>query len=111
MDPRDRADATLARASARSRWVVTPDNATSPMDAKTTARIPRAVVSAADPEITVVIPAEVASGGVPVPQQQSPEPEPATKQLPGLIPTTQQISGRRLSLSERLSGALDPEQT
>jgi hypothetical protein len=124
MDPRDRADAALARASARSRWVVTPDNATSPMDAKPTVQIPRAMVTAADPrnqdpDTTLVLPAATAGGQVPVPHQlppaQQPK-EPETRQLPGLIPTTQQVSGRRVSLSERLSGAQgdsrrrDPEQ-
>ena len=48
MDPRDRADETLARARARGAFVVTPDSATSPMDASTTVRIPRTVVDAAD---------------------------------------------------------------
>ncbi|WP_338599901.1 hypothetical protein [Saccharopolyspora sp. SCSIO 74807] len=48
MDPRDRADETLARARARGRFVVTPDSATSPMDASNTVRIPRDVVDAAD---------------------------------------------------------------
>lgn len=48
MDPRDRADETLARARARGTFVVTPDNASSPMDASTTVRIPRSVVAAAD---------------------------------------------------------------
>ncbi|GAA0597491.1 hypothetical protein GCM10010174_11210 [Kutzneria viridogrisea] len=129
MDPRDRADAALARASARDRWVVTPLNATSPMDAKPTVQIPRAVVDAADPrlkddpDITQVIPAAAQQQHqVPVPHQQQeqhrppqqqpqpqqPQPpaEPEGRQLPGIIPTTQQVTGRRLSLSERLSGAL-----
>lgn len=48
MDPRDRADETLARARARGRFVVTPESATSPMDAASTVRIPREVVSAAE---------------------------------------------------------------
>ncbi len=48
MDPRDRADETLARARTRGRFVVTPDSATSPMDASNTVRIPRDVVDAAD---------------------------------------------------------------
>ena len=59
MDPRLRADETLARARARGAFVVTPDNATSPMDASTTVRIPREVVDGAreeqDPD-TVVLP-------------------------------------------------------
>jgi hypothetical protein len=130
MDPRDRADAALARASARSRWVVTPNNATSPMDAKPTVQIPRVVVDAAepDPDTTIVLPGNVAAGQVPVPpqqhqhqpprppqqqQQQPPRPpqqqqphQQETKQLPGIIPTTQQTPGRRISLTDRLSGAL-----
>ena len=46
MDPRDRADAALARARARGAFVVTPDDAVSPMDAKNTQQIPRIVVLA-----------------------------------------------------------------
>ncbi|MFI9385222.1 hypothetical protein [Kutzneria sp. NPDC052558] len=202
MDPRDRADAALARASARNRWAVTPNNATSPMDAKPTVQIPRVVVDAADPreqdpDTTVVLPGSVAAGQVPVPPQQGqtqqlpqpqgqplpqtqqlpqpqtqqlpqpqtqqlpqgqtqqlpqgkplpqtqptqqipaaqqsqplphvqrsqplphvqqpqrqqqpqqgPDPDQQTKQLPGIIPTTQQTPGRRISLTDRLSGAL-----
>lgn len=48
MDPRNRADETLARARARGAFVVTPDNATSPMDASTTQRIPRDVIASGD---------------------------------------------------------------
>lgn len=44
MDPRDRADEALARARARRAFVVTPDRATSPMDAQTTVQIPRAMM-------------------------------------------------------------------
>ena len=190
MDPRDRADAALARASARNRWAVTPNNATSPMDAKPTVQIPRVVVNAndpreQDPDTTVVLPGSVAAGQVPVPPQQGqgqqipttqqlplaqqsqplphvqqsqplphvqhqqipanqqsqplphvqpqqvpptqqsqplphvqqqhgqpphpgqrPNSEQPTKQLPGIIPTTQQTPGRRISLTDRLSGAL-----
>jgi len=93
MDPRDRADAALARASARNRWAVTPNNATSPMDAKPTVQIPRVVVNAADPrepdpDTTVVLPGSVAAGQVPVPPQQQGQ----TQQLPQgqPIPGTQQ---------------------
>lgn len=39
MDPRNRADDALARARARGGFVVTPDNATSPMDAESTVQI------------------------------------------------------------------------
>ncbi|SER83409.1 hypothetical protein [Actinokineospora terrae] len=62
MDPRDRADAILARARARGAYVVTPDSAISPMDASATLQIPRAVVAAIDaedPDITAVFPAGV----------------------------------------------------
>lgn len=60
MDPRDRADAILARARARGAFVVTPESAVSPMDAASTLQIPRTVVSAADEnasETTMVVPA------------------------------------------------------
>lgn len=49
MDPRDRADAMLARARARGRNIVTPDNMTSPMDSSDTQQIPRSLVNAMDP--------------------------------------------------------------
>lgn len=48
MDLRQRATATLARASARDGRIITPDNATSPMDAEDTARIAGAVIAEAD---------------------------------------------------------------
>lgn len=60
MDPRERADATLARARARGAFVVTPESAISPMDATSTLQIPRSVVAAVDdndPEATMVVPA------------------------------------------------------
>ncbi|ASU77635.1 hypothetical protein CDG81_04150 [Actinopolyspora erythraea] len=59
MDPRNRADETLARARARGAFVVTPDSATSPMDAAQTVRIPRDSVSGAeheDPDPTGPVP-------------------------------------------------------
>ena len=67
MDPRERADATLARARARGAFVVTPESAVSPMDATSTLQIPRAVVTAIDerandPEATLVVPAATAHG-------------------------------------------------
>ncbi|MQA10121.1 MAG: hypothetical protein GEU98_16515 [Pseudonocardiaceae bacterium] len=59
MDPRERADATLARARARGGYVVTPEDAVSPMDAANTMQIPRAVVRQADaredPDPTVIL--------------------------------------------------------
>jgi len=63
MDPRDRADALLARAQARGAFVVTPDNATSPMDSSNTQQIPRSMVDdidhAQDPDTTGRIAASV----------------------------------------------------
>ena len=61
MDPRDRAEAALARARARGAHVVTPDDAVSPMDAANTLQIPRVVVDALDsgsPDTTMILPAE-----------------------------------------------------
>jgi hypothetical protein len=60
MDPRHRADETLARARERGAFIVTPDSATSPMDAATTQRIPRQVADDSgdddrDPSTTMVI--------------------------------------------------------
>lgn len=71
MDPRERADAALARARARGTFVVTPESAISPMDATSTQQIPRSVVSAIDsadndPEATMVVP-RVLPGMPPVP--------------------------------------------
>jgi hypothetical protein len=48
MDPRERADAMLARARARGAFVVTPESAVSPMDAASTLQLPRVVVAAND---------------------------------------------------------------
>lgn len=67
MDPRERADATLARARARGAFVVTPESAISPMDAASTLQIPRTVVAAnderqSDPDATMVVPGSVARG-------------------------------------------------
>jgi hypothetical protein len=63
MDPRARADALLARASARGAFVVTPDNATSPMDSANTQQIPRSVVAEidrdTDPDTTTQLPASL----------------------------------------------------
>lgn len=73
MDPRERADVALARARARGAFVVTPDDAVSPMDAANTLQIPRSVVAAADqPESTMVIPAATVRAQMqpPAPQQQ-----------------------------------------
>jgi hypothetical protein len=76
MDPRLRADEALARARARGAFVVTPDNATSPMDAASTVRIPREIVNQA----------EAAGNAQPHPQtgQQPPSrQQPLAPQRPG----------------------------
>jgi len=63
MDPRDRADALLARAQARGVFVVTPDRATSPMDSSNTQQIPRAQIDgldrSQDPDTTTQLPASL----------------------------------------------------
>lgn len=48
MDALARADEALARARARAH-VVTPEDATSPMDAASTVQIPRRLIAAMDP--------------------------------------------------------------
>ncbi|HEX4724599.1 MAG TPA: hypothetical protein VH333_18925 [Pseudonocardiaceae bacterium] len=124
MDPRERADRALARARARGAFVVTPDDAISPMDAASTLQIPRSVVAAADQaDNTMVIPAgqmpQVTqpvypqpvypqpvypqSEPPPLPPQQVDEP-PAPRELDGLVPTVQQPGPRRSMLSRRLDG-------
>jgi hypothetical protein len=119
MDPRERADAALARARARGAFVVTPDDAISPMDAASTLQIPRSVIAAADNgENTMVI----ARGQINQVYQQTqpqhqprqhypvepPYPEPeepqATRPVDGLVPTMQQPSPQRSLLSRRLDG-------
>jgi hypothetical protein len=117
MDPRERADAALARARARGAFVVTPDDAISPMDAASTLQIPRSVVAAADQgENTMIIPADqIMQPGYPqqpVPERApaptsaapSQEEPPAPRQLDGLVPTVQQPGPRRSMLSRRLDG-------
>lgn len=105
MDPRDRADALLARARSRGTHIVTPDNMTSPMDSSATQQVPRAVVDAIDqpemdPDSTMVLSASVAAGN-PAPQ---PRQEPQGRVAPGPVPTVQQESATRPSLTQRLSG-------
>lgn len=116
MDPRERADVALARARARGAFVVTPDDAVSPMDAANTLQIPRSVVAAADQQdSTMVIPAATVNGQTPPPYprqqppapgypQQQPEAQPPPRQLDGLVPTTQQPGTQRSMLSRRLDG-------
>ncbi|GAB3549071.1 hypothetical protein [Actinopolyspora lacussalsi] len=74
MDPRNRADETLARARARGAFVVTPDSATSPMDAAQTVRIPRDSVRDVerdDPNSTQLI--QDSTGRPPQREQQNPQ--------------------------------------
>lgn len=113
MDPRERADRALARARARGAFVVTPDDAISPMDAASTLQIPRSVVAAADQaENTMIIPAgQMPQMTQPVYPQSEPPPlppqvdePPAPRQLDGLVPTVQQPGPRRSMLSRRLDG-------
>ncbi|MEU7478932.1 hypothetical protein AB0A63_23300 [Lentzea sp. NPDC042327] len=134
MDPRDRADALLARARARGRNIVTPDNMTSPMDSSATLQIPRSLVNAVDPRLdpdsTMVLSAAQAAGQAAVPrpgqahrpQQHRPQQHPVPAQplpspaaaaddaeitqvvQPGMIPTVSHHQTTRSSLSQRLSG-------
>ncbi|CAM3622513.1 hypothetical protein KIPE111705_17425 [Kibdelosporangium persicum] len=76
MDPRERADAALARARARGAFVVTPEDAISPMDAANTLQIPRVVVSSLDEkqqdsETTMVVGHPLSD---PQPTQRQPSP-------------------------------------
>ncbi|SDH57560.1 hypothetical protein SAMN05192558_11141 [Actinokineospora alba] len=132
MDPRERADAILARARARGSYVVTPESAISPMDASATLQIPRAVVNALDedPDVTMVFPVtrareelpaiaqeaattSVASPGrpterLPVQQprpQQAPQQPQAPEQVDGLVPTMKpRPHPDRPTLGQRLDG-------
>ncbi|SDF91826.1 hypothetical protein SAMN05216553_104172 [Lentzea fradiae] len=127
MDPRDRADAMLARARARGRNIVTPDNMTSPMDASDTQQIPRTLVNAVDPrrdpdKTMIMSPAQMGQqtpqrqdrqrqGQHPMPTQPMPQPATAPDDAeitqvvqPGVIPTVQNLKQNRSSLSQRLSG-------
>jgi hypothetical protein len=77
MDPRERADAALARARARGAFVVTPESAISPMDATSTQQIPRALVEAMDgmgddPEATLVVPGRARQRGLFEPAAEPP---------------------------------------
>src|SRR5437879_6730793 len=75
MAPRERADAALARARARGAFVVTPDDAISPMDATSTLQIPRSVVTAADnADNTMVISRNQIDQAQTRPQQTQPLP-------------------------------------
>ena len=112
MDPRERADAALARARARGAFVVTPDDAISPMDAASTLQIPRSVIAAADSaDNTMVIARDEITQVYEQTQHQQypvephyPEYEEASRPVDGLVPTMQQPSPQRSLLSRRLDG-------
>ncbi|MCR3746145.1 hypothetical protein [Lentzea californiensis] len=126
MDPRDRADAMLARARARGRNIVTPDNMTSPMDSSDTQQIPRALVNAVDPRrdpdsTMILAPAQMGhqqqqrpphhAPQQPMPTQPMPQQQPSADDAeitqvvrPGLIPTVSNHQQTRNSLTQRLSG-------
>lgn len=101
MDPRYRADETLARARARGAFVVTPDNATSPMDAAQTQRIPREAVSGDDPDPTLQLRGQETEGSAAWPtedyqrQQHDYYGRPAGQQGPAQSTTAQQYPGQQ----------------
>ena len=127
MDPRDRADAMLARARARGRHIVTPDNMTSPMDASDTQQVPRTLVNAMDPrrdpDSTMIIPpAQIGQQRPPQQQVHHQVPQQAPQSMPtqpmqvaddaeitqvvqqGVIPTATNHQQTRNSLTQRLNG-------
>ncbi len=119
MDPRDRADAILARARARGAYVVTPESAISPMDAAATLQIPRAVVSAideADPDVTMVFPVsrpedelpaiaqEAATQSLRSPGRPTERLHRPAQRMEGLVPTIKPATEGRPSLAQRLDG-------
>ena len=135
MDPRERADAALARARARGAFVVTPEDAISPMDAASTLQIPRVVVAALDnqqpdAEATMVVGHPLSD---PQPTQRHPSPRkpqpypnapqqhpaPPPRQAPppeqeqerdqqpeGMVPTVKKQPSPRPTMSQRLDGKL-----
>ena len=108
MDPRDRADAMLARARARGRHIVTPDNMTSPMDASDTQQIPRTLVNAMDPrrdpDSTMIIPPAQIGQQRPPQQQVADDAEITQVVQHGVIPTVSNHQQNRNSLTQRLNG-------
>lgn len=125
MDPRDQAESLLSRARARDGFVVTPADATSPMDASNTQQIARSVVDGLDEDkdpdsTTQLSEATIRSNDhlatpdetTPLTRKPSPRPrgrpEPAPPEeheeehLDGLIPTTKPKT--RSNLARRLDG-------
>jgi hypothetical protein len=105
MDPRERADATLARARARGAFVVTPESAVSPMDATSTLQIPRAMVvandeRANDPEATLVVPAATAHG---MPPRQDNVPAIAQEALTDVVSAPRAVRTRQQRMEDALA--------
>lgn len=116
----------LARARARGRNIVTPDNMTSPMDSSDTQQIPRTLVNAMDPrrdpDSTMILPpAQMGHQHrqqqrpphqhqpmptQPMPQQAAPGEDAEVTQVvqPGMIPTVSNHQQTRASLTQRLNG-------
>ena len=106
MDPRERADATLARARARGAFVVTPESAVSPMDATSTLQIPRAMVTAIDerandPEATLVVPAATAHGRPP--RQPDNVPAIAQEALTDMVSSPRAVRTRQQRMEDALA--------
>ena len=135
MDPRERADAALARARARGAFVVTPEDAISPMDAASTLQIPRVVVAALDnqqpdAEATMVVGHPLSDPQptqrhpsprkpqpypnapqqhqhqAPPPRQASPPEQEQDQQPEGMVPTVKKQPSPRPTMSQRLDGTL-----
>lgn len=115
MDPRQRADEALARARARGAFVVTPDNATSPMDANTV-RIPREVVRSVDerqqqqPTQAIARPGHPQQPGQPpAPHQQQP-PRSQAQQEPEQLNWPTENHDQDASRPNRFQAALNPNE-
>lgn len=114
MDPRDRADAALARARARGSFVVTPEDAVSPMDAASTQQIPRVMVNALDAEqptegarIRRPAGAPGTAPAMPAQPQQTPPQQASQQQTPQPQTRPQQAPPQRAS-QQHQSGPTQP---
>jgi hypothetical protein len=98
MDPRDRAEATLAHARETRCGVITPLDQSSHMDAEATEQIPGVVVAAIEEEPdTDSMPAPGAAAALA-------EEQVTVREVPGVVPTTRTEQPRKASIAERLSG-------
>ena len=125
MDPRERADALLARAKARGVFVVTPDSATSPMDSANTQRVPRAAITELDqdPDTTTQLPASLIeendhplAGSAPTRRLETPggrrRPEPQPGPKPQSAPLARRPQAEPItSPLKAAEPAQDPEDT